>query len=247
MYKKFINGKKVVCFDLDGTIVDNEGFYVEAFETVLEQANPELMLSDVYGKTGESLYQKWEKIADANLIKNKMSAKDLADYTYKEYMKIVSEIEIEPREGFWQLAAYLKEKGLQLALTTNTDKNIAQFMLNKLQVQDAFDFMIFGDEVKHKKPDPEIYKATAKHFKVKTNEMLVFEDSIAGAKAAADAGASLIVIWDGQTLKSKYPDKTIVFTDDFDGFAYNMDLNGEEFLEEIQKAMPPLQNPQTQK
>jgi len=248
MYKKWIEGKKVVCFDLDGTVADTIAPAVRAFSNILLLANPDLRLQDVYGKVGEITYEKWARLIDTKLLKNTMTVKDLTENTNKEYLKIISEQSLEPRPGFWNLIYKLKEdKNIPIALATNTAKNVALQVMNKLEINGIFDFMIFGDEVKRPKPNQEIYDKIAKHFEAKPQEMLVFEDSIVGAQAASASGTSLVVIWDGQTSKSFFPKETLAFTPDFEGIAENLDYTVDEALAELKKINEQAQGTQAPK
>jgi beta-phosphoglucomutase len=248
MYKKFIEGKKVVCFDLDGTIVNTLPYHVLAFEKILELANPNLSLTTVYGKAGESLTEKWGRIVDNKMVKNNMTVKELVDNTNSEFLRLISESALEPRPGFWDLQYKIKEDlGLKIALTTNTQKAVATQVINKAGIAGAFDFMVFGDDCKKYKPDPEMYIKTAKQFGVKPQEMLVFEDSIDGATAAQKSGASFIVIWDTQTEQRRFPKGALTFTDDFEGIAENLDYTLQELAENFKQRVIAWESQQTQK
>ena len=132
-------------------------------------------------------------------------------------------------------------------LATNTTKNVAMQVMNKLEINGIFDFMIFGDEIKRPKPNQEIYDKIAKYFGAKPQEMLVFEDSIIGAQAASASGTSLVVIWDGQTSKSSFPKETLAFTPDFEGIAENLDYTVDEALAELKKVSEQAQGTQAPK
>ena len=58
--------------------------------------------------------------------------------------------------------------------------------------RDFFTATICGDEVEHGKPAPDMYLAAARMLGVEAKDCLVFEDSIAGMKAAYTAGCSVI-------------------------------------------------------
>jgi pseudouridine-5'-monophosphatase len=59
-----------------------------------------------------------------------------------------------------------------------------------------FSHCVWGDdpEIQQGKPAPDIFLLTAKRIGVSPQECLVFEDSLAGMKAAKSAGMSVIVI-----------------------------------------------------
>jgi beta-phosphoglucomutase len=248
MYKKIIEGIKVVAFDLDGTIVDTEYYAVLAFEKILQQNNPDLFVTDVYGLVGETLSDKWQRIKDDGKLPKGADVKQLTQATHNELLALYKDAQFQPKPGFWSLAYKLKEDmGLKIALTTNSIRRVAETVENKLGIQDIFDFKIYGDDVRNKKPDPEIYFKTARNFKIAPTEMLVFEDSIYGAQAADKSGARLIVIWDEQTSETLFPENRIMLLTDFEGLAESLEMTAEEYLKALKEQRPDLmQRPQTQ-
>lgn len=100
------------------------------------------------------------------------------------------------KRGALELLQYLKEKGYKIALATSSVKERALTLLSKNGVDSYFDDYVFGPEVKHGKPYPDVFcKAAAKVGSDPLN-CLVLEDSEAGIKAACSAGMSVICIPD---------------------------------------------------
>jgi len=96
-----------------------------------------------------------------------------------------------------------------------------------------------------------MYKKALSMAKVNAKEVLVFEDSPTGAASAEAANLDLIVIWNGLTAKSLYPESTIFFMLDFEGLANNLEMTFEEAFKDFQNTVLKNQedktNPQTQK
>ncbi|HLC93687.1 MAG TPA: HAD family phosphatase [Patescibacteria group bacterium] len=232
MYKRLIEGKKAAFFDLDGTIVDTEPLWEQAFGNVLRLYDAEIVTYNEL-PDGATVPQKWEYIfyKYKEYLDRIPNIKELTDLTYKEYLKIISQTPLDVRPGFWDLVLTLKEdKKLKTALVTNTSKDITQKVLEKLGVFKTFDLILTGSDIKNPKPDPEIFLTAAKNLGVKPYEVLVFEDSLSGAVAAREAGMDLVVIWDGVFDKTAYPEQTLLFSPDFEGLAGNLDLTFDEFV-----------------
>jgi beta-phosphoglucomutase-like phosphatase (HAD superfamily) len=60
----------------------------------------------------------------------------------------------------------------------------------------CFDHFVCGDDpdLKQSKPAPDIFLLTAQRLKADPRDYLVFEDSLAGMKAAIAAGMSTVVV-----------------------------------------------------
>ena len=65
------------------------------------------------------------------------------------------------------------------------------------------------DDVKKPKPDPELFQKAAVSLGVKSNEALVFEDSLNGLRAAKTAGRSVGVIPNPVTRHSNFQGATL--------------------------------------
>lgn len=107
-----------------------------------------------------------------------------------------------------ELVKKLKELRYILILASATTKiqidiynNENKLMREKLKLKEYFDLIITKEDVKNKKPHPEIYLNILEHYKADKKEFLVFEDSLHGVMAAKAAGIEVVNIYD------KYSDK----------------------------------------
>ena len=69
-------------------------------------------------------------------------------------------------------------------------------MLSQMNMLDVFDYIICQDDVKNKKPNPEIYKKILNRYNANPSECLVFEDSYTGVLASKNAGIEVVNIYD---------------------------------------------------
>lgn len=249
MYKNIIEGKKAVFFDLDGTIIKNSPQYaVQAVQKILNDViEASYINAEDYSFPGLPIEYMWETIFKINNLASEKTPKELAVLTNEEILKIISDPENDPvTEGFWDFIYEVKEeKGLKVALTTNTTKDEAMKILKIIGADKAFDFMIFGDEVKRKKPNPEMYKKTLKNLKLRPKEAVVFEDSVVGVTAAFSSKIDVVVIWDEKTSKLDFPEKVLYFFPDFSDLPGKLDENYFEYMqrraEETKKDKPQIE------
>lgn len=212
MYKELFDKKKLITFDLDGTILKSEKVWDAAFQTVAKTLTSDPVKA---GVVGESVKNRLNSILDANhLIKNTRPISELTELVHNEFLKNLDQLELA--KGFWPFAAELKfKKKLNLALVTNTSRVVAERVVAHFELKEVFDFIICGDDVKNPKPNPEIYKKTLARFKIAPVNALVFEDSLIGCSSAAKARIKMICVWDGETPQRKFPDEVVEFTNDF--------------------------------
>ncbi|MCP4174596.1 MAG: HAD-IA family hydrolase, partial [Fuerstiella sp.] len=77
-------------------------------------------------------------------------------------------------------------------------------MLGRFQLLEGFSVTLTAEDVEHGKPHPEIYLTAAKRLGVVPARMLVLEDSEAGTRAAAAAGAMAVCVPNEHTSRSDF-------------------------------------------
>ena len=104
------------------------------------------------------------------------------------------------------------EAGLTLGVCTTANERsanaIAKGMLGDIQ----FRFVLAGDVVSKKKPDPDIYLLALEKTKLKPEECVVIEDSRNGVLAAKGAGLNIVATTNIYTENEDLSDADIVVT-----------------------------------
>jgi len=178
-------------FDLDGTILDNEDEYGKAFSEVLKKLGKKP--DSKYPHTqGIGVEGNWERLIPQYKIKTKKSAEELSMETQKEYLKLLPKVTL--KEGVQDFISDLKDSGILIALATSNTWSTVEKIFEKFDLEKFFDVTTTGEEVKHNKPDPEIFLLTAQKLGADPEECLVIEDTPAGIEAAHHAGMKVIVI-----------------------------------------------------
>jgi pseudouridine-5'-monophosphatase len=67
-------------------------------------------------------------------------------------------------------------------------------VLTRLNLKQRFRFILTSADIRHGKPDPEIYLLSAARLGIAPSQMMVLEDSANGCRAAVDAGAFTVAV-----------------------------------------------------
>lgn len=180
-----------VIFDLDGTILDDEGLYDDSFREVLTSHGVAVPPGRCHIK-GIGIKENWVKLLDKYNLKTKKTPEILAIETQAAYLKRTNEGVVRP--GFFDFAQDLRDSGVILALATSSTWEVAGQVMEKNGLNDFFDVVTTGDEVPFNKPDPDIFILSADKLAIERNNCLVIEDSPAGVTAAHRAGMKVIGI-----------------------------------------------------
>jgi len=181
-----MNKYSAVIFDLDGTIVDDEEVWRQAFQNIADRNGINKKIVPV---PGMALNESWKKNGEIEKYQ------ELAVETREEFMELVEDKEIlDSREGFLKLVAYLKENSYLVGLATSSYWEVTDLLLGKMGLTGIFDEITTGEEVVCLKPDPEIYRLTCQKLGVEPEEVIVFEDADAGMEAATSCGCKVFKI-----------------------------------------------------
>jgi len=254
-HKDILKGKKAAFFDLDGTVWDSDLLWIEALEKVArENGFGEIDVRSTY-LPGTELIKTWKVLQAYNEFKlpAKKDHRVLATETETKILNHINNSEhVDLIEGFLSFAIFLKEdKGLKLALVTNSGKEIAEALVQKTMVAYLFDLILTGSDVAKKKPSPRIFLKAAGKLRASPKNVLVFEDSLSGSKAAEKAGMDQIIIWRTDIPQVEYHGNIYGFYPDFEDLDKIIStthreraLEGVTLLHKIQGNTEPAENEQ---
>lgn len=185
---------KLIIFDVDGLMLDTESVWKKAWTTIGFKAG--------LGDIGDSVFLKLVGIsgkAVEDVVYREIPDAKTAKYVMEQSRALGMELlksELYPKPGVVEFLNQLDHLPIKVAVATTTAREATDERLNRLDLMRHFDCVVCGDEVKNRKPDPEIYLKVLKHMMVKPEEALVLEDSIVGVHAASNAGIDVIQIPD---------------------------------------------------
>jgi beta-phosphoglucomutase-like phosphatase (HAD superfamily) len=103
---------------------------------------------------------------------------------------------IAHKPGLAAVLAAADEIGLPKLIATSTERHDAEFTLERAGLSGRFQGVVTGDMVARGKPAPDIFLAAAALAGAAPSRCIAFEDSDAGALAAAAAGMLTVIVPD---------------------------------------------------
>jgi HAD superfamily hydrolase (TIGR01509 family) len=116
------------------------------------------------------------------------------------------------RSGVKRLMKEVNDMNLILGICTTSNQRSAQAVAYKILKEIRFDFVLAGDVVSKKKPDPEIYNLALTQADLKPEECVVIEDSHNGVKAAHQANMNIVATTNFYTAEEDLSYADIIVT-----------------------------------
>jgi HAD superfamily hydrolase (TIGR01509 family) len=187
---------KGLVFDFNGTIVWDTPHHNRAFDIFLQKHG--IVLTDeeksvkIYGKTNPDIMR---GVFDRALTDDEVDVFSTEKETIYQQL-IVNELQFAP--GAEDLFNHLKSKNIPFTIATSADIFNVDFYYREMQLDRWFDRskVVYNDGTLRGKPAPDIFLRAAEKLQLSPSELIIFEDSKAGIKAAENAGAGKIYIVD---------------------------------------------------
>ena len=117
------------------------------------------------------------------------------------FISLIESGKLPLRPGIHRFMTEAMEKGIRLGVCTTANERSAAAVTRGVLSNIRFDFVLAGDMVKKKKPDPEIYLTALSKSGLPKDACLVVEDSMNGVAAAKSAGLAVIATTNQYTEK----------------------------------------------
>lgn len=176
-----------VLWDMDGTLVDSEPFWIAGQHALAADHGREWTASDTQALIGSGLPEAGIYIKER--LNSVLSGAEIIDYLAT---RVIAELHrhVPWRPGALELAKALHKSGIRQGLVTMSYANIAQPVVDALD----FDVVVTGDVVAYSKPHPEPYLLAARQLGVAAADCIAVEDSRTGTASASAAGCFVVAV-----------------------------------------------------
>jgi HAD superfamily hydrolase (TIGR01509 family) len=177
-------------FDLDGTLIDSVYQHVLAWKEALDREGVELSVWRIHRKIGMSggLF--------ANILLRETGLEITADrldrlrqWHAEAFNRQHAQGSVRPLPGARELLAHLDGQKIPWAIATSGRMETAAHNLEALGVDPSKVPVVTRDQVRHAKPDPDLFLAAAARLGVDIQQSLVIGDSVWDMLAAQRARA----------------------------------------------------------
>ena len=184
------DGPAAVLWDMDGTLVDTEPYWIASEFDLVEQHGGSWSHDHAMNLVGNDLLVSGRYIHEHAGI-------DLQPSEIVEGLldRVVARVEqkVPWRPGALELLEDLRRNEVRCALVTMSYRRFVAPVLAEL-AEDTFEVVVTGDSVTHGKPHPEPYATAAAVLGVDPAQTLAIEDSNTGARSAEAAGCTVVVV-----------------------------------------------------
>ena len=201
---------RVVLFDIDGTLVDSIGAYLEVARVAAEplgiSVTPEHVRHSL--ATGANF---WRSVlpddgADADSLRKRLS-----EHAVREWPRILNE-HCRVFEGIEETLDALRSAGMRLGIVSGARSEVLE-LLRRHGILDRFDTVVLGNDVARRKPDPEGIVLGLKKLGMSPQEAVYVGDTQVDIQASRAAGVHSVGVLtgaaDSATLSACWPDRLI--------------------------------------
>lgn len=178
-----------VVFDLDGTLIDTEGYYNDAARVMTHESG------GTWGQEEDDLVVGMS-LEDLATFMGGRGVDYPADYIISRAVREVTARVAEEtpwRPGALTLVESVAQAGIPFALATMAHRPTVDAILAKDDAPD-FSAAVTGDVVEHGKPAPDVYLRACELLGVNPAETVGLEDSVRGLRALNAAGLVSIAV-----------------------------------------------------
>ena len=225
-----LRDKKLILFDLDGTLVDSAPDLAMAVNFMLKSLGRETFsVETIRSWVGNGAQTLVKRGLSGSTEINENIEKELFEKAFEIFLKSYAKyscVETVTYPKVIPTLQTLKTQGFRLALVTNKPFDFIKPLLDGLGMKDVFELCLGGDSLKKKKPEPEPLLHICENLGVSIDDSVIVGDSKNDILAANSAKMQSIAV----TYGYNYGEDIRVYNPDYvvNDFAEILSLLGEK-------------------
>ena len=227
-FKEAFEDTRGFIFDFDNIIVDSECYHYLAYAKAFAEFGVEVDEEEYYrlftsqGVGAEGYVERYSLDVDpAKVVKIKQPL-------FSSYCRSGR---IKPFEEALDLVRLIRKSGGKYCVASNSRKRDIEPILAFHEIEELFPVVIGYEDIKRRKPDPEIFLLAAARLGLDPSRCMVFEDAEKGLVAAGRAGMRCVIVKGRYTAGISFDDADFVFD------------SHRDLLGEVERIVGPLLSP----
>ncbi|SDN39934.1 phosphoglycolate phosphatase [Lutimaribacter pacificus] len=195
---------RTVIFDLDGTLADTSGDLIAAANHCFR----DMGLGDVLDPVGDAVTAFHGGRAMLTLGLTRVAHADVAGQIERYYPVLLDayggaiDLHTTLYPGAMEAVAALRDAGYAVGVCTNKPEGLAQTLLTRLGVRDAFASLVGADTLPVRKPDPEPFREAVRRAGGDPARACLIGDTDTDRETARAAGVPSVLVTFGPAGKS---------------------------------------------
>lgn len=180
-----------VIFDMDGVLVDSYNAHLRSWQQTANRHGLSMSEEDfasTFGRTSrEIIRQLWPgRFTDRQIVE--------FDLTKEAAYRDILRQHFPEMPGASDLIQSLHEAGFLIAIGSSGPRENVELVRQSLRAGSLIQAVVHGGEVRHGKPDPEVFLVAARKLGLEPACCAVIEDAPVGLQAARRAGMAAIAL-----------------------------------------------------
>ena len=184
----------MLIFDLDGTLIDSNGVWVEVDKTFLERRGAPYT-REYYEGVAHTILSNCAIFTKEYLHLEESCEEIIAEWMELAADKYSTQVPLKPH-----VKEYLdkcRDAGHRMAVFTACVPEHCRAAMARHGLEPYFERVIYAQELGVDKKSPAIFRKVAESLGVRPRECVLFDDSLSACKAAKAAGMTVVGVHDG--------------------------------------------------
>eukprot|EP00892_Ulva_mutabilis_P003439 jgi/Ulvmu1/1467/UM011_0197.1 len=212
-------------FDMDGLLLDTEGFYTTVQQEILSRYGKEFTWELKAKMMGQKALPAAQTMVAQLGLEGQLVPEDFVKEREEMLHKLFPSCQLMP--GAERLIKHLRTSGVPICVATSShSRHFDLKTTNHKPFFEYFDHIITGDDVQNGKPAPDIFLQAATRWDANPppSQCLVFEDAPTGVAAAKAAGMYCVMIPDPNLARDRTEQADVVLESlvEFDPAKYGL-------------------------